>query len=113
MEIAVASTGTVMASELDPRFGRARYFLIVDTDTDELLVVDNKEGVEASGGAGVRSAGIVADHGVEWVITGNVGPKALQGLESAGIRVAVSEPMEVSRVLQSFKKGDLKELKDS
>jgi len=109
MKIAVTSTGPDLESELDPRFGRARYFIIIDTETNEFTAIDNLEGLNAYGGAGVRSAGIVADHGVSWVITGNVGPKAAEGLKTAGIKVALSEPIKVSEVVEKFKKGELKE----
>ena len=36
MKVAVTSKGTSLDSVIDPRFGRAPYILIVDTDTLDL-----------------------------------------------------------------------------
>jgi len=45
MKIAVTSTGTDLDSQVDPRFGRAAYILIIDSDTLDFDVLDNKENV--------------------------------------------------------------------
>jgi predicted Fe-Mo cluster-binding NifX family protein len=45
----------------------------------------------ASGGAGVQSAKFVADNGAKAVITGNVGPKAYNALNAAGIEIITIE----------------------
>ena len=41
MKIAVTSQGEGMNARVDPRFGRARYFIVVDTETGESSTVDN------------------------------------------------------------------------
>ena len=41
MKIAVTSTGRTIDSEVDVRFGRSPYFLIVDTDTMEVEAIEN------------------------------------------------------------------------
>ena len=56
MKIAVTSTGPGMDSAVDERFGRARYILIVDPETEEFESVDNAANVEALQGAGVQAA---------------------------------------------------------
>ena len=48
MKIVVSSTGKDLDSEIDPRFGRCAYFLLVDTDTMDHEVLDN--GNQAIGG---------------------------------------------------------------
>ena len=54
MKIAVTSTGSDLDAQVDPRFGRAEYLLIVDTDNLEFQVIENP-GTQAPGGAGVPS----------------------------------------------------------
>ena len=86
MKICVTSTGDNLDSDVDPRFGRCRYFLIVDTDTMSYESISN-ENAMVSGGAGIQAAQTVAKVGVEILITGNVGPNAYQTLSAAGIKV--------------------------
>ena len=59
MKIAVTSQGTSLDSQVDPRFGRAAYILIVDTETFEFEVLDNKENANALKGAGIQAASMV------------------------------------------------------
>ena len=88
MTIAITATGNTLDSLVDPRFGRAAWFLIIDTDTNQLIeAIDNTAGKEAAHGAGIAAAAQVADKGVEALLTGRVGPKALPVLEKAGVRV--------------------------
>ena len=53
MKVAITAQGGELSSELDPRFGRARWFVIVDTETDAVEAVDNSSGFNASSGAGI------------------------------------------------------------
>ncbi|HRZ39285.1 MAG TPA: NifB/NifX family molybdenum-iron cluster-binding protein, partial [Candidatus Paceibacterota bacterium] len=41
MKLAISTQGPEPDSTLEPRFGRARYFRIVDTETGQQTVVDN------------------------------------------------------------------------
>ena len=107
MKIAITSTGTTLDSELDPRFGRAAYFIIVDSETMEFSVIDN-ENVATAGGAGISSAKTVVDAGAEAVITGNCGPNAYQTLSSAGVKLYTGAKGKVSEAIELFKKGGLK-----
>ena len=108
MKIAVTAAGPDLESRVDPRFGRARYILIVDTETGELLeALDNETNRNAPGGAGVQAVQAVADQGVSWVITGNVGPKAFQALQAAGIQAAVGASGTAAQAVEAFKAGEL------
>lgn len=42
MKIAVSSTGPGLEDLVDPRFGRCRYYLIVDPETLEYEAVENQ-----------------------------------------------------------------------
>jgi len=110
MKICVSSRGPDLSSEVDPRFGRARFFIIYDDENEQYEVVDNEQNVNAGGGAGVQSATVVAEKGCEWVISGHMGPKALSVLKEAGVRIATGATGKVSDALQSFKEGGLEEI---
>jgi predicted Fe-Mo cluster-binding NifX family protein len=107
MKLAVSSYGKDLNAELDPRFGRCAYFLIVDPDDMSFEVFDNESG-SLSGGAGIQSAQFVASKGVNAVITGNYGPNAAQTLSAAGIELFLGQSGIIKEVVDRFKKGSLK-----
>ena len=104
MKIAVTSTGKTLDSEVDPRFGRAACFIIVDTETMDFNVIEN-ESVAAAGGAGITSAKVVIDAGAEAVLTGNCGPNAEQPLTAAGVKLYTGATGTVAEAIELFKSG--------
>jgi predicted Fe-Mo cluster-binding NifX family protein len=108
MMVAITSTGQTLDDQLDERFGRARFFLILNTETGELRAVDNVQNLQAPQGAGIQAAKTVIDQGAEVVITGHCGPNAFQTLQAAGIKVVVGAQGTVGQVLEKFNKGELK-----
>ncbi len=107
MKIAISASGTTMDSKIDPRFGRASYFLIVDPEQADIIdVIDNRASQEAAHGAGINAATLVAQSGAGVVLTGRVGPKAYAILRAAGIKV-VSEIGGTARdALEIFASGN-------
>ena len=95
MRIAVSASGPTLDAEVDPRFGRCRYFIIVDPENMEFDTVENS-GALAGGGAGIATAQMIASKGVEAVLTGNCGPNAFQVLSAAGIKVITGVSGELS-----------------
>jgi predicted Fe-Mo cluster-binding NifX family protein len=87
MKIAVTAQGPDPGSLVDPRFGRAHFFRVVDCETGQQTVVDNQAGANAVQGAGIQAAQTLAKLGVEAVVTGHVGPKAWTTLQAARIQV--------------------------
>jgi predicted Fe-Mo cluster-binding NifX family protein len=108
MKVAVSATGTDVDAQVDPRFGRCQYLVIVDADTMEFEAITNSS-AGAMSGAGIQAAQTVADRGVQVVITGNVGPNAYQVLSSAGIRIFTGAFGTVREAVESFKNGHLTE----
>jgi predicted Fe-Mo cluster-binding NifX family protein len=108
MKIGITSTGENLDADVDQRFGRCKYFLIVDADSMEFEVLSN-ENAMASGGAGIQTAQTIAKSGVEAVVTGNVGPNAFQTLSAAGIKVFTGASGTIKESVEKYKKGELKE----
>lgn len=105
MKVAVTAQGTSLDSEIDPRFGRAPYILIVDTDTLDLEVVDNSANANAFKGAGIQAATMVSDKGAEVLMTGYCGPKAFATLEAAGVKVVDDITGKVRDAIKTIKEG--------
>lgn len=108
MKIAISSSGTTLDAPVDPRFGRAAKFILIDTATGAFEVHDNAQNLNAAQGAGIQSAQNVSQLGAEAVITGHCGPKAFRTLQAAGIKVAVGAKGTVAEAVEAFKKGELK-----
>lgn len=109
MKIAITATGNEMSNNMDPRFGRAKYFIVVDTDTNESVAHDNTQILNAAQGAGIQAGATVARLGAQAVVTGNVGPKAFRILSAAGIKVYLAGEGTVSDAVRRFKAGELPE----
>jgi predicted Fe-Mo cluster-binding NifX family protein len=106
MKIAVTSTGKTLDSQVDPRFGRANCFIIIETETMDHSVVENAS-IAAAGGAGISAAKAVAGTGAEAVLTGNCGPNAQRTLDAAGIELYTNVAGTVAEAVERFKSGEL------
>ncbi len=107
MKIAVTSQGPDLNSQVDPRFGRAKNFIVVDTDTDEFSVHDNAQNLSAPQGAGIQAGRTVVELGVTTLITGNVGPKAFATLQAGNVKVYPKASGTVKEAIGRFKAGQL------
>jgi predicted Fe-Mo cluster-binding NifX family protein len=105
MKIAISARGPELEAQVEPRFGRAPYFLIVDTDTMKFEVVPNQESMLVPQGAGIQTAALVASHRPGAVLTGNCGPKAFHTLQAAGISVVVGVEGSVRDAVQNYQAG--------
>jgi len=112
MKIGISSTGKDLNAQVDPRFGRCQYFLIVDTDTMNFESISN-ESAMASGGAGIQAAQTIAKTGVKIMVTGNMGPNAFQTLSAAGIIVFTGANGPVKEAIDKYKKGELKKIESA
>lgn len=107
MKIAITAQGEQMQSPVDPRFGRAKWFIVIDTETGNFEAVDNKKNFNAAQGAGIQAGRNAAELGVKAVVTGNVGPKAFATLNAAGISVYTGAEGTVQEAMDKFKAGSL------
>ncbi len=107
MKIAFSTSGDGLEAPLDSRFGRALKFLVLDTETGAIQIIDNAQNLNAAQGAGIQSAEAVARAGAEAVITGHCGPKAFRVLRAAGIKVYNADVPTVAAALELFRLGKL------
>lgn len=107
MKIAVSSSRKDLSSEIDPRFGRCAYFLIVETDDMSFEAFDN-ESIALGGGAGIQSAQFVASKGAKAVITGNCGPNAVRTLSAAGVELFLGQSGTVKEAVEGYKNSKIR-----
>ena len=104
--IAITSEAPSLDSPVDPRFGRAAGFLIVDADTMAFKYVENGKAQTMSQGAGIQAAENVAQAGATVILTGYVGPKAFQALSAVGIQVGQNlDNMTVRQAIERYTSG--------
>jgi predicted Fe-Mo cluster-binding NifX family protein len=113
MKVIVTGSGGKLTDAVDPRFGRASQFIVVDMGSGAVTVHDNSQNLNAAQGAGIQAADTVARLGAQAVITGNVGPKAFRVLSAAGIKVFLVKNGSIADALDQFKRGELSETKES
>jgi len=106
MKICVTSTANNLDAQIDPRFGRCSYLVIVDSETMQFEAVPNMA-AGATGGAGIQAAQTIASKGVKLLITGNVGPNAFGALSAAGIEIVTGAFGTVREAVEKFKRGEL------
>ncbi|HNR34045.1 MAG TPA: NifB/NifX family molybdenum-iron cluster-binding protein [Candidatus Hydrogenedentes bacterium] len=107
MIIVVSASGKTLDAQVDPRFGRAAFFIAVDSESGAFQAHDNVQNLSAAQGAGIQSAETVSRLGADVVITGNCGPKAFRTLSAAGIKVIVGGQGTVAEAIEAFKSGTL------
>jgi len=108
VKIAVTASGPGLDSQVESRFGRCPYFIIVDTDTMEYEAIHNPN-VQVGGGAGIQSAQMMAQNDVELVLTGNCGPNAFRVFSQAGIKIVTGVSGLVRESVEKFKSGEIAE----
>jgi len=109
MKIAISTSGVVLDAPYDPRFGRAAHFCIIDDESEGWDTIPNPA-INASGGAGVQAAQLIAQKGVNVVISGAFGPNAFDALEAAGIQMYLAPSggnLTVSDLLKAYQDNQL------
>jgi predicted Fe-Mo cluster-binding NifX family protein len=107
-KIAITSEGPSLDDQVDPRFGRAAGFVVVDLGTLESQYIENGQAQVMAQGAGIQAAELMARAGVSHVLTGFVGPKAFQALTAAGIKVGQNlEGLTVRQAVERFQGGQV------
>jgi len=108
MLIAVTAKSNDPESEVDPRFGRAQCFHLIEKETGDLKVIENQENQDLMQGAGVQTAELIVSNNVEVVLTGHCGPRAFQTLKAAGIKIVTGVEGKVKNAVEKFKQDQYK-----
>ena len=109
MKLAVTSQGPELSSQVDPRFGRAKYFVVVETETGRASAFDNSVNLNVAQGAGIQAGRKVVELGAQALATGQVGPKAFSSLRAGGVQVFTGASGTVAEAVGQFKAGALKQ----
>ncbi len=109
MNICISSINDDVKSPMDQRFGRCSYFAIYDDKSDKLEFMENNNQV-ANHGAGVATAQSIVDRGVKVLITGNIGPNAMDLLKASGVEVYQGIGNNLEEIIKNFKEGKLTKL---
>ena len=105
-KICITSKGTDLGAEVDPKFGRARYFLIVDPQSMDFEAIENPN-IESAHGAGIQTAQLISGKDVGVVLTGDLGPNAQRVLRYSGIRVITNVSGKAGDALSQYRsRGD-------
>ncbi len=108
MKIIVTSEGQQNSSQVDPRFGRAQWFVLYDTETKAYESFNNEKNLNLAQGAGIQAARQVIDHDAAVVLTGHCGPKAFETLAAGGVKIVTGATGSVVGAINSFLRGELK-----
>ena len=106
MKVAISAYGQDLDSEINPRFGRCDFLLIVDTDTMAYDSFPN-ESMNLGGGAGIQTASFVISKGIQAVLTGSCGPNAMEVFNSAGVAVYPGQTGTVAQAVNRLKNNEL------
>jgi predicted Fe-Mo cluster-binding NifX family protein len=111
MKIAIPADEKSLKSDVCPSFGRAPYYLLYDSVTQDCHYLDN--GAAASqGGAGIKAAQIIADQGVHVLLTPRCGENAEKVLHQSEVLIYKTIPGTVQQNLDAFEAEQLILLND-
>ena len=108
MKIAVSSKGKGLQDQFDSSFGRCSGFVVYDTESQTSSFVDNSQNQGLAQGAGVQAAQAVSSSGADVLITGQVGPNAMQALSRSQMQIFATSAQTVQEAIQAWERGDLK-----
>jgi len=107
MKVCITAVSNSLEAQVDPRFGRCPYLIIVDLETIQFEAIVN-ESQDATSGAGIQASQLIVNKGAKVLLTGNIGPNAFQALSAAGVEIITGVSGTVRGVLEQFKRGELR-----
>ena len=106
-QIAITAKGPDLDSEVDLRFGRADYFIIIRLDDESKIVLTNDCKRDRTKGVGIRNSQRLIDTGAEVIVTGQIGPKVMSMITTQGIRIFAVNGGTVREALELFKQEQI------
>ncbi len=104
MKTIISSTGSKTNAQFDLRFGRAKWFCLLDEETGKTRFLKNAH-QDASHGAGTKASETVIEEGVTKVISGDFGPKAKELLDKFNIQMVIipDDSLTVADIIKKIK----------
>ncbi len=111
MRIVFTTKGDSWDSEMDPRFGRAPFFLVYDEEKDTLEATENSDITAMAHGAGPKAVEKLFTLNPDVLITGNgPGGNAAMVLGRTEIKVFIGAGSGTAKdALEMYKQGQLNE----
>lgn len=107
MKIAIGLEENNYNSQVDRRFGRASFFILIDSITNNYEIIEN-EAKDETTGAGLKVVKNLVNLGVEEIIAGEIGPKAAVLIEEFNIPVyKLGELKKVNEVMENYREKRL------
>ncbi|MDO4589116.1 MAG: NifB/NifX family molybdenum-iron cluster-binding protein [Fusobacterium sp.] len=107
MKIAIGLEENNYNSQVDRRFGRASFFILIDSITNNYEIIENEAKDEATG-AGLKVVKNLVNLGVKEIIAGEIGPKAAILIEEFNIPVyKLGELKKVNEVMENYREKRL------
>ena len=108
MKIAISATGRGLDSNIDVKFERCSFFLILDIEKNSLLSFENKT-KDRPHEIGGTIGQLIANEGIDTVITSDIGPSAFDIFKRYGIKVYQADGI-VEDAVRRLKEGKLAEI---
>lgn len=107
MKIAIGLEENNYNSQVDRRFGRASFFILIDSITNNYEIIENEAKDEPTG-AGLKVVKNLVNLGVDEIIAGEIGPKAAILIEEFNIPVyKLGELKKVNEVMENYREKRL------
>lgn len=112
MKIAASTNNGGMDDTVTEMFGRTGSFTIVEVNGNETGSVEVVQHMGARrGGAGIVAAQTLADKDVDVLLTGRIGPNAMEALRLSKIKVYQASGMKVEQAVKRLLQNELQEVK--
>jgi predicted Fe-Mo cluster-binding NifX family protein len=112
MKIVVTAQGNTLDAPTSPRFGRCPIYILIETETMAFEALPNPA-ASAAGGAGIQAAQFVIEQGAQAVLSGNLGPNAMQVLKAANIPAYLIGEGSVQQAVEAYKAGQLQAMTEA
>ncbi len=106
MKVAIPVDKKDMETSVCDSFGRAPYYLVYDTETEEDEFIDNSAAA-SSGGAGIKAAQTIVDTGADALLTPRCGENAADVLKTADIKIYKTENISAKENINALVAGEL------
>ncbi|MDD2364779.1 MAG: NifB/NifX family molybdenum-iron cluster-binding protein [Desulfuromonadaceae bacterium] len=96
-----------LTSQIFGHFGSAPMFLVVNTETAELTLINNADQIHNHGACNPVAG--LGGKAVDAIVVGGIGGGALHKLNSSGLKVFKAQSGDIARNLELYKNNDLPE----